>query len=270
MIRQRPFPPPPKPNKKTSNLLKLLPSTTWQRVSSTSPQKVHKTMGTQPELCSFSYQHYLEKVRPAFQSLLLGDVPQWIDRQYHDSLTYQKMIADFQGICPKAAFSECSCFSQDLLMHSNADTACLNTTNWHDSRFIRFFEKVLLDECILQHTPLSKGTLYIYTGNEEEFAELGLEDDVFHSLLQKLCNRWQGTWIDVDRAGVGGYLTPQETQQLQQKLTTAIAANQGQSFYYDTSELLAHLQEIEAVAATAVSTNNGLLWAQDLLSVYWR
>ena len=227
-------------------------------------------MGTQPHLGLFSYQIYLEKVRPAFQSLLLGNIPQWIDTQYKDSPAYQRLRSNHIRVCPQNNFADCTCFTQNLQLNSTAYSVCVNEHKWHDSLFLRFFEKVLLDECILQETYLSKQSLHIYSGYDEEYEQLGLNNRQFRTLLQKLCNRWRGTWIDVDQAGVGGYLTPQETQELQQLLAETMLLVEGESYDYMTSDLLDHLRDIEAVAKTAVSQKAGLLWIQDLLSAYWR
>lgn len=219
-------------------------------------------MGTQPHLCSFSYQTYKDKVRPAFYSILVGEWPSWVNKQYQHNYRFQNMKRKFSRICPQKTFDECVCFTRDLKLELPACDIFID--EWNDSQLLRFFEKMLLDECVIEQTYLAKKLTYIHL-RKEELTELGLGGEEFQHLLQHLCNRWEGSWIDVDNSGPGGYLKPAEAKRFHRLLSHDLSNCVEAKSYY-----LEDICAINQFTEPAVKSNYGLLWVHDLLSVYWR
>jgi hypothetical protein len=139
---------------------------------------------------------------------------------------------------------------------------------------LRLFEKILLDECVINYIYLPKKFSYLDRIWNEAFAEIGLTDPAFQALLTCLCSRWANTWIDCDNQGVGGYLTPEEVTQLYDYLSLALMQPPQHSINSDYSEedfdeFITTLYSIEELAGCTVSGKDGLFWSHDLMSEYY-
>jgi hypothetical protein len=145
-------------------------------------------MSIQPYLCQFSYGQYLNRVRPAFQAILIGNWPVWVLQKYQPDLSNPSWP---KQICARQQFADCDCFTEDLVFQQS--TPCINYRQWSDLRLLRLFEKILLDECVVSYIYLPKKFSYLDRIWPEAFIEIGLTAPAFHKLLACLCSRWANT-----------------------------------------------------------------------------